>query len=277
MIHTHNVGPHLVGALAGFSLGLPVIHTKHGRNNPDSKKERWFSRIASLATQYTVGVSQDAAKLCCKDNLKGQGKVKVVLNGVDTIRFRPPVGGRSNLGSVKIGIVARVAKVKNHANLLRAFKILLDRGLCVELMVVGDGPLLAETVKEARNLDIDGAIRFLGARMDIPDLLHEMDIFVLPSFSEGISLTLLEAMACELPVVATDVGGNGEVVLDGDTGYVVPSDDSYALAEALARLVGCQELRERLGRAGRQRIVEYFSMERTARQYLDLYRPILKR
>jgi glycosyltransferase involved in cell wall biosynthesis len=276
LIHTHNVGPHLIGSVAGFSLGIPVIHTKHGRNDPGSKKEWLFTGVANACTRTIVAVSQNAASLCGIPDASTSAKVKVIQNGVDVERFRPLESKRSSEGPVVIGIVARVAKEKNHFNLLRASRLLADKGLNFRLMVVGDGPLMSEVAAMTDKLGIHDKVSFLGVRNDIPELLREMDVFVLPSFTEGTPLTILEAMACRLPVVATAVGGNTEVVEHGVTGSIVPSDDPQALGEALEVLVCDSKLRERMGAAGRKRCIDFFSMMNTAMIYLNLYRGIVK-
>jgi L-malate glycosyltransferase len=272
LIHTHSVGPHLIGALTGFSLGLSVVHTKHGRDDARSVKELYFSKIASLATDSIVAVSQDIASLCTDLKLAQPDRIRVICNGVDVSRFSPPKEHRGKGARVRIGIVARIAQEKNHTGLLGAVRILADRGLSLELVVVGNGPLLAQAVATTKHLGIDPLVHFLGVRQDIPELLNTMDIFVLPSLSEGMPLTLLEAMACGLPVVATKVGGNCEVVLDGVTGILVDSTDSQALADGLALLIRDPDLREHMGRAGRRRVVASFAMGQTAQEYWNLYR-----
>ena len=118
---------------------------------------------------------------------------------------------------------------------------------------------------------------YMGMRNDIAELLHSLDLFVLSSTTEGISLTLLEAMASGLPVVATEVGGNPEVVIDGLTGYLVPAKDPKAMANKLRLLIEDGNLRQKMGVEGRKRVVENFSIKETAKQYEELYNEVLKR
>lgn len=144
------------------------------------------------------------------------------------------------------------------------------------LLVVGDGPLRVELVALADSLGLSSKIIFAGARHDIPNLMNAMDIFVLSSLSEGISLTLIEAMACELPVVATNVGGNPEVVVEGETGFLAPPQEPSLIAGRIQELMNNAALRQSFGKCGRLRAVEHFSIKRVGKQYEELYRSVLK-
>jgi glycosyltransferase involved in cell wall biosynthesis len=174
-----------------------------------------------------------------------------------------------------IGIVARLAEVKDHSTLFRACKILNDNRIDFRLLVIGDGPLKSNLVKLADSLGLQNTIIFTGTRHDIPDLLNAMDIFVLSSISEGISLTLIEAMSCFLPIVATNVGGNPEVIVDGETGFLVPSQNAEALADKLILLMKMPDVRRRMGKAGRARAVKLFSMQKAVMSYEKCYRQFI--
>ncbi len=210
-----------------------------------------------------------------------------IYNGVDAERFAP--GGpdrRERLpagfappGTVVVGTVGRMQTVKNPLGLVDAFVHLLasvpDARRVLRLVMLGDGALMNEV---RHRLDDEGAseVAWLpGARDDVPDLLKAFDVFALPSLNEGISNTILEAMATGLPVVATDVGGNPELVVDGETGALVAADDPEALAGAIGRYTADAALREAHGAAARRRIETSFSLEAMVTTYLSLYERLL--
>ncbi|GAB4554281.1 MAG: glycosyltransferase [Geothermobacteraceae bacterium] len=280
LVHTHNPSPHLYGAVAGRLAGVPVVHTKHGRNYPKNNRKVWLNRIATLCSDRIVAVSRDAENVCRDVEKVPERKLRTILNGIDIDTFIPLRSGllRSALGcgadTPLVGIVARLSPEKQHSLLLDAFQFLhKNQGDC-RLVVIGDGVLRGELERLARNRGLSGRVFFLGNRSDVADLIPDLDVFVLSSRTEGISLTLLEAMSCELPVVATDVGGNPEVVVDGVTGYIVPQD-AQVMADRIEDLIRNPEKRKQMGKAGRQRVVEHFSIQRAADQYYELYREVL--
>lgn len=276
IIHTHNPSPHFYGAMAGLLTRRPVIHTKHGRNYPTEIKKVWLNRISSRLTSKVVTVSQDAAEVCLDIEKIPPAKVAVILNGIDTTLFCPPEKKYVDDGSpVRIGIVARLSTEKDHQTLLQAARLLANKTAGFHLDIIGDGALRSELEQTAATLGLTSHVSFLGMRHDIPDLLKNLDIFVLSSTTEGISLTLLEAMATELPVVATSVGGNPEVVMDGLTGFIVPPKEPACMAEKLLKLVQDRQLRRQMGMQGRKRVAERFSISETARKYEELYRSVL--
>lgn len=173
--------------------------------------------------------------------------------------------------------MARLHPVKDQLTLLRAVRLVVDEIPGFELDVIGDGPLRETLEREVADLGIGGHVRFLGMRSDVAPLLRDAGLFVLSSLSEGVSLTLLESMASALPAVATDVGGNREVVRHGHTGYLVPVSDPPALAAAIRELVLDPALAQRMGRAARERCVGEFSLENTVRQYEELYTDLVGR
>ncbi len=277
IIQTHNEKAQLYGCLAGLLTKVPVVHTKHGKNNLD-----WWSitrnNIEARLCRKIVAVSRDAALECVRDEKIPSDKVLTILNGIDTERYFPGDNKyefKKGLGfseeTLAIGIVARLAQVKDHETLLKACKILFESDQSLKLLVVGDGQLRGSLEQLAQSLGISKQVIFTGMREDIPDLMRAMDIFVLSSVSEGISLTLLEAMACCLPVVATEVGGNPEVLVDGVTGFLVPSQQPELLASKVHTLIIDPELRKQMGEAGRQRVLDCFSLSTTAEKYRDMY------
>ncbi len=278
IVHTHNPAPHFYGSMAGLLTGCPVIHTKHGRNYPTEFKKVWLNKISSYLSNKIVAVSQNAADVCLEVENIPSKKVSVILNGIDTNIFHQMGSdAEKTRGFVRIGIVARLSAEKDHQTLLNACKMLAVQTTGFHLDIIGDGPLRGTLEKTVRSLGLDTYVSFSGMRHDVPELLRQLDIFVLSSTTEGISLTLLEAMATELPIVATNVGGNPEVVIDGETGYLVPSQNPEEMARKLLLLINDRDIRRQMGEKARERVITNFSIMETAKKYEDLYRSILNK
>jgi glycosyltransferase involved in cell wall biosynthesis len=171
--------------------------------------------------------------------------------------------------------VGRLSPEKDVATLLRATAIVVRREPSFRLLIAGDGPCAAELRDLAGALGVRGRVEFLGEVRDVPGLLRRAGVFVLPSLSEGLALTVLEAMACGLPVVATKVGGTSEAVLEGETGLLVPAGDPRALADALLRVCRDATLARTLGAAGRARAHQHFDARVMVQRYESLYNEVL--
>jgi sugar transferase (PEP-CTERM/EpsH1 system associated) len=294
LLHTHNAAAHLYGTLAARLAGLTgrvglaggrgrprVVHTKHGRNEPDVPRQVLLNRLASALCDRVVAVSDDAAAVALGVERVRADKVITIGNGVPTDEFRPRGDGAAARrllgvppGGFHVGCVARLAAVKDHGTLLEAFARLRVALPDAHLTLVGDGPERASLEARRALLGLDHAVTFAGARADVAPLLAAFDVFALASRSEGMSLTLLEAAAAGLPVVATRVGGNAEVVVAGETGLLVPPGEPGALASALAA-VAANPHRAALGAAGRARVEHRFGVARMARAYAELYTEVL--
>lgn len=290
LVHTHNPSPHLYGALAAAlarnagrsgAPGPRVVHTKHGRNYPGVRRKVLVNRLASSLTDKVVAVSDDARAVAIDVEGVDPSKVVTILNGVDTDEFRPgdAAAARARLGlpqgGYHVGCVARLSPEKDHATLLSAFAALRAGRPDAHLTLIGDGPLRKELEAEAARLSLGGGVTFAGTRGDIAELLPAFDVFVLSSTTEGISLTLVEAASAGLPIVATRVGGNPEIVRDGETGLLVPPGDPAALAAGLELLASDPD-RAEMGRRGRARMVERFSVDRMVQAYEHLYAEVLE-
>jgi glycosyltransferase involved in cell wall biosynthesis len=195
----------------------------------------------------------------------------VIHNAVDVASFRTTNGAA---GPARIVGVGRFAYPKDFSTLLAALELV---GAGYRAALVGDGPGLGEVVTALRARGLSDRVELLGARGDVSDVLARSDVFVLSSRSEGFPVSILEAMAAGLPVVATDVGGVAEAVVDGETGILVPAGDPEALAAALRRLVADPALRRRLGAAGRTRAFRRFDVAHFRAEHLKLYRRELER
>jgi glycosyltransferase involved in cell wall biosynthesis len=267
IVHTHDDRPLIYGVPAARWAGLRVIHTQHHGRLPNARRRqemliRWTGRWANAF----VTVSRDSADYYLRCGLP-KTRVSTIWNGIDTAGFSysGPMPGGSAV------TVARLSPEKNIPNLLRAAAIVRDADPEFRLEIAGDGPCREDLVKLAYELNLGNTVKFLGEVRDIPTLLARSSLFVLPSRSEGISLTLLEAMARGLPVAATRVGGNPEVVLDGHTGLLVPSDDASALAEAILSIRRRPDEALQMGLAGRRRVEAAFDVHAMVEQYERLY------
>jgi sugar transferase (PEP-CTERM/EpsH1 system associated) len=290
IVHTRNLGTIdmvIPAALAGVRHR---IHGEHGWDMTDlhgeNRKYRYLRRLCGLFITRYITVSKDLARWLHERLDVPEDRIDQIHNGVDSLRFRPAAAGREEIGapgfaspeSVVIGYVGRMAAVKNPLGVVQAFLYLwqkLPRGReQLRLVLIGDGPLRAELENVFAGADALGSVWFAGERDDIPRLLRGMDVFVMPSLNEGISNTILEAMATGLPVVATDVGGNPELVRPDRTGYLVCADDSLALASAIRRYVEHPELRREHGRAARDVIESEFCLRSMVGRYMRVYETV---
>lgn len=266
--------------------GVPcVIHGEHGREAGDpngrNRKRNVVRKCLSPLVHQFVTVSDDLKSWLIRTVRIPETKVTTIHNGVDTRRFSPEARSavRISLGlddSVfTIGTVGRLDPVKDHTSLLQAFLPIARSAQRVCLIIAGDGPMRRAIESLSSELAISEKIRLLGERHDIPQVLKACDIFTLTSIAEGISNTILEAMASALPVVATRVGGNPELVDDGVSGYLVSARDVSALTAAYESYFYNPKLRDQHGRNARLRAEQKFSLERMASQYAQLYHGLM--
>jgi sugar transferase (PEP-CTERM/EpsH1 system associated) len=279
IVHTHNPPPHFHGVLAARLAGVPVcVHTKHGRNYPHLKRRVWLNRALSWFTDAIVPVSDNAGAVAREIEKVNPRKVRRIWNGVDTDLYQPAVSGqRPAVRPRTIGTVARLSPEKDQPTMLQAFRQVVDQLPAARLVVIGDGPCLPALRDMTAKLNLSGHVEFLGARNDVAALLPGFTVFTLSSVTEGISMTVLEAMACGVPIVATDVGGNREIVQPPACGLIVPARDPQALAAAYLELLRDPAQCARMGAAGRQRVLEHFSLVSMVRQYRALYDELLQR
>ncbi len=280
IVHTRN-WTCIDGIVAARLAGVPiVIHGEHGREAADPEGQNVVRRrirrlLAPLVTQF-VTVSQDLARWLVNEVRIPARKVCTIYNGVDTCRFSADRRdfARRALGipdqSVAFGTVGRLDPVKDHVGLLRALAHITPDPR-VLLYIVGDGPCRTEVESVVRALGLTQRVRLLGDRPDVPEILPGLDAFVLPSLGEGMSNTILEAMATGLPVVATRVGGNPELVVHEVTGLLVEPRSTDSLATALSRYAEDSRLRVAHGQAARHRAVSEFGLRRMLSAYDDLY------
>jgi sugar transferase (PEP-CTERM/EpsH1 system associated) len=271
VVHTHNPQAHMHGAIAARLAGVPVIiHTKHGRGYPSGLLLGAFNRLATRLTTRFVTVSQDAAEVARNVDRVAAEKLLVIQNGIDVDRFafRPPNAAGTPVRAITVG---RLDPIKDQLTLLRATRLVVDRAPSFHLDIVGDGPSRAELEAARAALGLTEHVTFVGYQEQVAPFLAKADFFVLSSISEGVSIALLEAMAMGLPAVATDVGGNREVVVPGVNGSLVPAKSPEALGEAMDRMQTETDARQRMSRAARHRVESQFSLRSVVARYEDLY------
>jgi len=291
IVHSRNVGT-IDCALVAFMARVPVrIHSEHGWDifDPDgaSPKYRWIRRLMNPFIHRFVTVSEDLAQWL--ENTVGiaRGKIECLRNGVDTGRFSPQGDGSDTVlpealrgeENVVVGSVTRFSAIKDPLNLINAFHSIVQQATeSVQkpvLVMAGAGELLSDAREVLKKSDLEARSWLPGARDDIPQLMRAMDVFVLGSLREGISNTILEAMACGLPIVACNTGGNPELVAEGVNGFLVPPGDAEALSVALGRYIDDPELRQRHGLESRRRAEREFSMAVMIQRYRSLYNDTL--
>lgn len=287
IVHTRNLGT-LEGAIVARLAGVPSrIHGEHGWDiyDPDgkSRKYRALRRFANSSITRFITVSRELETWLTTTVGIAESKVTRICNGVDTERFQPrdTGAGRTLLpadvfppGCVAVASVTRFSPIKDPLNLVRAFIRAHEEpaGRALRLAMIGDGPLRADALRLLADAGLAGHAWLPGSRDDVAELLRDADLYTLASQREGISNTLLEAMASGLPVVATATGGNLELVLQGVTGRLVPVGDAGALAAGLVEYARDAGERAAHGTAARRRAEDEYSLRRMVGSYEALYR-----
>jgi sugar transferase (PEP-CTERM/EpsH1 system associated) len=282
IVHTRNLGTVDMQWVA-LAAGVPRrVHGEHGWEAADpvglNRRSLRIRRACRPVVHRYVPMSRDLANWLQSAVHVPPSRIRQAYSGVDTSRFRPAtaqeVAARAT-GIVRIGTVGRLDPVKNHAALLRAVRSILDLRTdlapVIHLTIVGDGPQRAPLEALTRDLGLDGTVEFTGTRDDTAELMRSFHLFVLPSMNEGISNTILEAMASGLPVLAARVGGNAELVLPEETGLLYDPADDNEPTGGLLRYLEQPALRESHGRAGRERVLAKFSLDSMIQRYLDIY------
>lgn len=292
IVHTRNL-PALVCQIVASLARVPGrIHGEHGRDVYDLDGTNWkYNRLRRsmrpLIHRY-IPLSIDLDQWLRSRVAVSDEKIVRIYNGVDSKEFHPALTGREPLPAplgfappdkLVIGTVGRMAKVKDPLSLVRAFLHLLDTmpraSERLRLVMAGDGPLRAEAVNLLARHGAAHLAWLPGSREDVARIMRGLDVFVLPSKAEGISNTILEAMASGLPVVATRVGGNPELVSEEQNGLLVPAESPEALAQAIRRYLDDPGLTRRHGLAARQRIEREFSIDAMVHRYLAVYDAVL--
>ncbi len=255
--------------------GKPYVSTCHGFFKP-----RLARRLFPLWGRAVVAVSGPVAEHLKKDLHVDARFVRLVLNGIDTDKFKPCTEAerkvlreRYDLGTnAVVGIIARLSDVKGHVHLIDAMHELVHRLPGVKCMIFGDGPLEAALKSKVAGLGLDGPVSFHQVNGRPAELLPMFDVFVLPSIQEGLGLSVIEAQACGVPVVASRVGGLLEAVFDGRTGILVPVGDHMALADAILKILVNKELADRFSKDARDFVRAKFAVDDMAEATMDVYK-----
>jgi glycosyltransferase involved in cell wall biosynthesis len=279
ILHTWMFHANLPGRLLGRLAGVPIIVCGERTMGQESRRRHWANRMTHPLADRIMCVSPAVADFVVKEVGIPKDKTVVIPNGVerrDSGSLPTQREARAWLGLPTnrplIGTVTRLAPVKGLDVLLEAMLSLPD----VHAVFVGKGPEKGRLEAMAKELGIGERSQFVGRKEDVSTWLAALDAFVLPSHWEGMSNALLEAMAAGLPVVATAVGGTPDVVLDGVTGLLVSPGDPASLARAIGRMIRDPNLRQKMGRAGRARIEQHFSIEETVRRTEEMYTVLLE-
>jgi len=286
VVNGHNPTGALYATAAGALARVPVqIRTEHSIHYPGRHSSLYTHAIEPMLTARADRVICvcEAARASHAPRFGGRGdKFVVVRNGISSAApGRPRDAVRAELG-LRAGdrvalTVGSLTRQKAQHRLLEGLAAAAARIPDAVLLIAGDGPLRDALEARARDLGVTARVRWLGARGDVADLIEAADVFVLSSIREGLSVTLLEAMRAGRAAIATDVGGNAEAVVHGETGLVVPPEDPAALGEALADLLGDPARAARLGHAARERWARCFTAERMVRETEEIYRAALER
>jgi glycosyltransferase involved in cell wall biosynthesis len=284
--HTHNSAAGFYGGLAGRLASLPVVHTKHGLNLTGGPSEGRLNGLLYRLSDQVVAVSESARELARAEGAR-DSSLMVVDNGIDLDRFEKASGGRAEARAAlgipancyAVGTVARLVREKCQEVLISAFARLTapSGGGESVLVLVGGGPLERPLREQAAALGVADRVLFTGPRTDVACLLAAFDVFALPSVSEGLPVALLEAMAAGIVPVVTRVGAMPEVVVNAQSGLVIPPRDVDALAQALASLRNDAYARNEMGRAAAERVRQRYGARRMALDYEAIYARLLQR
>jgi glycosyltransferase involved in cell wall biosynthesis len=278
VVHLHSrIGADVMGGIAAWLAGIPTVHTRR----VDNPEPRWLVAWKYRLHDRVVAISEGIAQVLRDEGLP-EHKLRVVRSAVaaDAYAGAPdPARCRHELGlpadAVAIGIIAQLIPRKGHRVLLEALPKLRAAHPRLQVLCFGKGPLARVLQQEINTRGLAEAVRLMGFREDLPALLPCLDLVVHPALMEGLGVSLLQAAAAGLPIVASRVGGIPEVVRDGRNGRLVPPGDAQALATAVGELLGDAALRGRLGAAGQALVREAFSVEAMVRGNLDVYRELL--
>jgi glycosyltransferase involved in cell wall biosynthesis len=284
LLHCHQYSPFVYGRIAKlWKPGLKLVYTEHGRlsDAPPPWKRRMVNPVLAQGGGAIVAVSHDLREYMLAARFPRAG-VRVIHNGIN-VGPSPSMADRRHarhlLGidpdTFVVATVARLDPVKDLQTLLEAFAKVRQEVPRSRLLVIGEGPERAALADRAMRPDLAGSVEFAGLRSDVRDLLPAADVYANSSISEGVSVTILEAMAAGIPVVATAAGGTPEVLTDGEVGVLVPRRDAARLSDAIVALSRDRSTRLAIGVAGRRRLESSFTIERMVSDYQHLYQQVL--
>lgn len=270
ILHAHMVHANFLARLVRlFYPQLKVLITTAHNKYEGGKVIDILYKYTDFLSNFNTNVSEEAAQRYIDDGLTKASKMRFIYNGIDTHRFSLQHAKKTTEAFQWLA-VGRLDQQKDYPNLFAALAQIKQPFM---MTILGQGPLLADLQQQVTALNLTDKIKFLGVKSNVEQFMNQADGFVLPSAWEGFGLVVAEALACELPVVATDCGGPAEIVgLDEQAGYIVPAKDSNALAVAMVKLMSLSlEKRMLMGQCGRQRMIERFGLESIVNQWEQLY------
>lgn len=286
VLHSHNHLVHHYAVVAGRLAGVPVlVNTRHGSERvmvsspsgsfvstaPVDKSSDLIYRATVPFVDSVVLISEATRRFYIQHRGVPASKTRVILNGAHLEKFlASPAHPAAAPPRIRFGTAARLVPVKDHYTLLRAFAAVVLQVPHAELAIAGDGPLRKELEAFTKELNLSDRVTFTGALPDTPKFLSELDIFVLSSLSEGLPISLLEAMAAGLPVVSTRAGGVDEVAIDGETAFLADPADAEDLAQAMIKMAKRSDLAE-IGALGREKVKTQFRIEQSWAEYHKLF------
>jgi glycosyltransferase involved in cell wall biosynthesis len=283
VVHTRNWATYVEGALAATLARAPaLVHGEHGTPSPGLWRHKWAYRLLAQRTQLVVTVSDALAEHYRTTYGYWAPTIRTIRNGVDTEKFSPTAdraSAKAALGlaglSPVIGSVGRLVPVKGYDVLLRAAALLVRQRPDARFLLIGDGPEKTNLQALARQLGLENHVHFAGEQADVVPFYRAMDLFVSSSHSEGISNVILEALACGVPVVGTEVGGTPEILrLAGAAGNLVKPNDPDALAQVITDCLADPQALEHRRIAARETICKHFSLNRMVENYEELYHEV---
>jgi glycosyltransferase involved in cell wall biosynthesis len=280
LVHLHSrIGADVMGGLAARFAGLPVVHTRR----VDNPEPRVWVGLKYRLHDRVIAISEGIAAVLRREGVPAS-KLRLVRSAIIAERYQHPCDAqrvRSRLGlpadaGPLIGVVAQLIPRKGHAVLLEALPGLLKVWPGLQVLCFGQGPSAARLEQRIAELGLKQHVHLCGFRDDLPDILPCLTVLAHPALMEGLGVSLLQAASAQVPIVASRVGGIPEVVVDGHTGFLVPAGDTSALAEALRRMLADSALRQRFGRAGRERVARDFSASAMVAGNLKVYRELIE-
>jgi glycosyltransferase involved in cell wall biosynthesis len=285
ILHSHMVHANLLARITRLFVNVPLLIATAQNMNEGSRWREIAYRLSDPLCNLTTNVSKVATQRYIEVGAVPASKIHYIPNSVATDRFCPDQAARQrlraelNLSDQGDGFiwlaVGRLTQQKNYPNLLQAFALAAQNYPHAQLLIAGGGELEAQIIDLINSLNLSDRVRLLGNRSDMPDLLNAADGMVMASDWEGLPLVLLEAAATGLAIVATDVGGNSEVVIDGENGWLVPPDNAEALAMAMQKMMQLSIAeRQQMGALGREHVIQNFSLPAVVQRWQDLYQEL---
>lgn len=289
IVHTHNPTALLYGGLSSILSGKRLVHTEHSNLMQHKKLMNFAESLIFRMVKGLVCDTQEVKQSVHKNQGIALDKIKVICNGVDIKKFclvsLPTVSqGRlrvndkdvGNKGEqFTVGTVARLTPIKDQKSMIKAVQILKEKDRNVKLVIAGEGDLKNDLMDYVKECDVVDRVEFLGERTDVADILRTFDAYILCSLYEGMSVSLLEAMSSSLPCIVTNVGGNVELIRDGENGFLVPVKDPAAISSCVEKLMDDADLCKKMGKANRKLVEEKYSLDAMCAGYEREYERIM--